>query len=251
MHPQFRNLDGSMLPASQHVVLEWVAWLSSIKQLHPKTIKSYITHLWSAHVDTNLPFFPCESPFLKHIIQGIKQYMGERECHPKMPITCNVLKRLLEATTHSSLASHLNFEAATTSAFSGFLRCKFTLQPAKAFDPSVHITRSCIKFMPSFHAPSYAILTIPSSKMDPFRKGMAITISSAPGAHTCTVAALKSLFAYCKQLPESPLFSKDNSSPLSRGNFISQVRSCEGYTTPYNESPFPGALLVTMATTTT
>ena len=27
--------------------------------------------------------------------------------------------------------------------------------------------------------------------------------------------------------------------------------NCEGYTTPYNNSPFPGALLVTMATTTT
>src|SRR5882724_293409 len=27
--------------------------------------------------------------------------------------------------------------------------------------------------------------------------------------------------------------------------------SCEGYTTPYNESPFPGMLLVTMATTKT
>src|SRR5882724_11187395 len=27
--------------------------------------------------------------------------------------------------------------------------------------------------------------------------------------------------------------------------------ACEGYTTPYNESPFPGALTVMMATTTT
>ena len=26
---------------------------------------------------------------------------------------------------------------------------------------------------------------------------------------------------------------------------------CEGYTTPYNKSPFPGVLLVMMATTTT
>ena len=111
-----------------------------------------------------------------------------------MPITCDVLKRLLDAVMHSSLASHLNFEAAATSAFSGFLRCgEFTIQPAKAFDPSVHITRSCIKFMLSIQAPSYVVLTIPSSKMDPFRKGMAINITSTPRAHTCAVTALKSL----------------------------------------------------------
>jgi len=30
-----------------------------------------------------------------------------------------------------------------------------------------------------------------------------------------------------------------------------QARHCEGYTPPYNESTFPGALPVTMATTTT
>jgi len=33
--------------------------------------------------------------------------------------------------------------------------------------------------------------------------------------------------------------------------FISLTNSCEGYTTPYNESPFPGALPAMMATTTT
>src|SRR5882724_8975378 len=113
MHPQFRKPDSSMLPASQNVVLKYVTWLGSVKWLQPKTIKSYVTHLQSAHIDANLPFFPCESPLLQCIIQGIKWYMGEREHHPKMPIICNVLKRLLDATTHSSLAGHLNFEAAT------------------------------------------------------------------------------------------------------------------------------------------
>jgi len=65
------------------------------------------------------------------------------------------------------------------------------------------------------HALSYVVLTVLSSKMDPFRKGVTITIASAPGAHTCAVAALKSLFRYCEWPPKSPLFSKDNGSPLS------------------------------------
>jgi len=54
---------------------------------------------------------------------------------------------------------------------------------------------------------------------------MAITITSASGVHTCTVTALKILFGYCEWSPKSPLFSKDDSSPLSRGHIISQVKS--------------------------
>jgi len=45
LYPQFRNPDGSILPASQAALLEWVAWLGGVKRLQPKMIKSYITHL--------------------------------------------------------------------------------------------------------------------------------------------------------------------------------------------------------------
>jgi len=48
--------------------LKWVAWLRGVKQLQPKTIKSYIMHLHSAHVDADLPFSACESPMLQRII---------------------------------------------------------------------------------------------------------------------------------------------------------------------------------------
>src|SRR5882724_7652477 len=72
MHPQFRNTDRSDLPASQTAILEWVGWLGGTKRLQPKTIKSYITHLRSAHVDADLPFSTCESPMLQRLIWGIK-----------------------------------------------------------------------------------------------------------------------------------------------------------------------------------
>ena len=121
LYPQFRNADGSILPVSQTAILEWVTWLGGIKRLQPKTIKSYITHLQSAHVDANLPFSACKSPLLQRVICGIKRFMGKRECNPKLPITCDTLKKLLKATTHASMFGQLNFEAPTTSAFSGFL----------------------------------------------------------------------------------------------------------------------------------
>ena len=65
LYPLFRSTDGSMLPASQTAILEWVAWLGGAKKLQPKTIKSYITHLWSAHIDADLPFSACESPLFQ------------------------------------------------------------------------------------------------------------------------------------------------------------------------------------------
>jgi len=37
---------------------------------------------------------------------------------------------------------------------------------------------------------------------------------------------------------------------LDGGKTGMDERKCEGYTTPYNNSPFPGALLVMMSTTT-
>src|SRR5882724_11932557 len=75
LHPQFRNSNGSILPVSQSALLEWVAWLGGIRGIQPKTIKSYIAHLRSAHVDANLHFSACESLLLQCIIWGIKIYM--------------------------------------------------------------------------------------------------------------------------------------------------------------------------------
>src|SRR5467141_2453760 len=84
--------------------------------------------------------------------------------------------------------------------------------------------RSCVQFFPSLESPSHIILTVPSSKTDPFRKGVAITIASAPGAWTCTVYELKGLFQYDPHPQESPLFTQDDGAPISRGHFISKVR---------------------------
>jgi len=152
--------------------------------------------------------------------------MGERDRNPKLPITREVLACILASATHPTLSSKLNMEAAVTTAFAGFLRCgEFTIQASKAFDPSIHITRSCVQFMPSIAAPSHIVITIPSSKTDPFRKGVAITIASAPGAHTCAVSALKALFEFVERPPESPLFLQDDDTPMSRGFFISRLRA--------------------------
>src|SRR5882724_6981822 len=152
--------------------------------------------------------------------------MGERERSPKLPITHDVLTCKLASASHLNLSGRLNFEAATTTAFSGFLRCReFTMHSGRNFDPSIHLTRSSMEFILSIMALSHVVLTVPASKTDPFRKGIAITITRTPGAHTCTVAALKNLYEYIEWPPESPLFTQDDGAPLSRNSFIGLLRS--------------------------
>src|SRR5882724_3076389 len=163
---------------------------------------------------------------LQCLIRGIKRYMGEHERSPKLPITHDVLARILTSATHPNLSGRLNFEAAMTTAFSGFLRCgEFTTHSGRNFDPSIHLTRSSVQFVPSIIMPSHVVLTMSASKTDPFRKGVTITIASAPGACTCAVAALKSLFEYIEHPPESPLFTQDDGTLLARNSFISLLRS--------------------------
>ena len=225
MHPQFRNSDGSNLPVSQTAILEWVGWLGGMKQLQPKTIKSYVTHLRAAHIDTDLPFATCKSPLLQRLILGIKWFTGEWERNPKLPITCDILREILEAATHSSQLGKRNFEASMALSFSTFLRCReFTIPAGKKFNPAIHLTTNVIKFVPSFELPSNVVLTLPSSKTDPFRKGLDILISQEPGTCTCAVAALQSLFRHSHKPPGSALFTQDDRSPLSRSNFISGIK---------------------------
>jgi len=100
LYPQFMNADSSIFPASQATLLEWVAWLGGAKRLQPKAIKSYVTHLQSAHMDAGLSFSACEFPMLQNIIRGIKRYIGECEHTPKLPITHNVLMSILASAAH-------------------------------------------------------------------------------------------------------------------------------------------------------
>lgn len=68
-------------------------------------------------------------------------------------------------------------------------------------------------------------LTLPSSKTDPFHKGVSILIARAPAASTCAVPALRHLFLSDPQLLSALLFSDIvASSPLTRNTFIKTLK---------------------------
>jgi len=90
------------------------------------------------------------------------------------------------------------------------------IQTGKAFNPSMHIMRSSIQFIPSItvHHMSHHC---PILKDRPLQKRVAITIASTPGACTCAITALKALFEFVGQLPKSPFFMQVDGAPLFMG----------------------------------
>jgi len=85
--PQFRNSDGSILPASQGALPEWVSWLGGVRRIQPKPSNRTSPPAVSTR-GRRPPFSACESPLLQRVIRGIKRYMGERDRNP----SCNHMR---------------------------------------------------------------------------------------------------------------------------------------------------------------
>ena len=206
--------------------MEWAASLG-IRGLQPKTIKSYLSSVRSLHVDSDLPFTVCEAPVVQRLLRGIKRFHGERDRNPKLPITLDILRKLCMQLSESQAAFDHTMKAAMSLAFAGFLRCgEFTIGKNTAFNPSVHLTRSSVKFLPDMATATSILLSLPASKTDPFRKGVTILIAAAPGIITCPVAALRQIFHGDPGTPSCPLFSGlEAGSALSRDLFIAKLKS--------------------------
>ncbi|GLB36092.1 hypothetical protein LshimejAT787_0303800 [Lyophyllum shimeji] len=232
------NDDGSILPASQHAILGWVASLGG--RVQPKTIKQYLTHVKSMHTDLDLPFTAVESPLVQRLFRGIKRFHGERDRKPKMPITLPILHDLLAQLRPDSNHSHTVIYAACCLAYAGLLRCgEFTTKKGE-FDPSVNLSKRCVQFFPDYDNATSIVLHLPASKTDPFRKGIAVHIAAAPGKPTCPVAALKRMYAAGadKDL-DAPLFSGPNGKSLTRSFFIQSIREAL-FNAGYNPNLFAG-----------
>ncbi|KAL7278212.1 hypothetical protein ACG7TL_008187 [Trametes sanguinea] len=226
LRPALLNADGTFLPASQRAIMEWVAFLGG-RSLQPKTIKSYLTSVRSLHVDADLPWTACESLVVQRLIRGIKRFHGEQARNPKLPITIDLLRRLCESLLDDCLST-VSFRAAITLAFAGFLRCgEFTVDKPTSYDPISHLSRGSVQFLPSASAPTHLVLSLPSSKTDPFRKGVSILIAAAPDAVTCPINALCRLYQLHPQPHNAPLLPAldDIAAPLTRPQFITQLKA--------------------------
>ena len=160
---------------------------------------------------------------LQRILRGIKIFHAARETEPRerLPITRDILLRLtteLDQNTHEGATFH----AAFCLAFAAFLRIgEFTWSNSEWLSDGDfkqwHITRNSIRFHPPGQRPDRLYLTLPTSKTDPFRRGITLTIAAAAQepsddphsdtCKTCAVAALYRLLDKWPAPPHTPLFS--------------------------------------------
>ena len=191
------------IPTAPLILIEWCAFLADTRKLPHKTIKGYLTAVKSAHIDrgvSRLDVF--QHPVLQRLVRGIKKQQGGHTRRERLPITNDVLVKLIkefDTTTEFGATMH----AAFCLAHAGFLRVgEFTYGQADLepdFDKH-HVTRSCLKFRDGSLE-----LYIPASKTDAFREGVTLKIAAAPG-DACPVQSLKNLYSRVPALPQAPLF---------------------------------------------
>ncbi|KAJ1028830.1 hypothetical protein NDA18_002855 [Ustilago nuda] len=70
---------------------------------------------------------------------------------------------------------------------------------------------------------SYATVTIPASKTDPFQQGATLITPAVP-LSTCTISALR---VVCRSRPpSSPLLFLDSNRPFDRSSFVATLHQC-------------------------
>lgn len=216
--------DSPTLPASEAAVLHWISVLAG--RVQPKTIKSYLSHLRSLHVDLGLDFHITESPVVQRVIRGIKKVHGEKAKRDRLPITLAILRLFLQQLSPETNSTHCVLTAAYTLAFAAFMRCgEFTFPSAKTpVNAGIHLTRRSITFIPSIEDATHVELNMPASKTDPFRMGVTILVSAAPGASTCPVTALTRLYRLLPLDSGASLFERPGSLLFTRSFLIESLR---------------------------
>ena len=173
-----------------------------------------------------------------------KSIHAAREAAPvreRLPITRDILLRLLEFLDQRSYRGATLY-AAFCLAFAAFLRIgEFTWEahqwaPGDSDFASWHATRRSIAFGPTDsddHHPDRLFFTLPTSKTDPFRQGVTITIAAANDS-ACAVSALHLLFTRWPSPPETPLFTLrhwhhelgQNPTAFDRRTVVNELRGC-------------------------
>ena len=208
-------------PATLTSLASWISAMGN-RQLRAKTIKNYMSGIRSLHIDRgydDLELF--RHPVLQRIVAGIKRKNGDPDTRERLPITRDLLLKLL-ATLDQANQAQATLHAAYCLAFAAFLRAgEITYSQSEAQDPNFsdwHVTRRSVHLHPN-----KLYLSLPSSKTDPFRRGITLTIA-ATGDDACAVSSLRNLFFRFPLPPTAPLFQTFNNS-FSREYFISALRS--------------------------
>ncbi|SPO32044.1 uncharacterized protein UTRI_02601 [Ustilago trichophora] len=206
-------------PSSETLLIEWVAAQHLANKTYG-TVKRDLAIIKSWHIDLGLSTVVFDSERLARVVRGLKRVVGAPLPVAKLAITLPLLRQLLRAlpTVCPSPHNRRMFRAAFCLAFACFLRSGELTWEAQNTDNMLTVGSVCFASDRSF-----ATITIPASKTDPFRQGATLT-APAVLLSTCAVTALD---VVCRSRPSSaPLFILEDSKPFDRSCFVDTLRRC-------------------------
>lgn len=224
----FLAMSGVIFPQSQlpmlteDTLIYFVTYCHSFLKLKWNTIKLYLAGIrfHYLHAGHSNPFQSVDR--LQCIIRAVKRLQSQT-IKPRQPLNFAILMQICDL-LHKGVFSpviDLTLECMCLVAFFGFLRCsEFTVRSLSCLTPCLRIRD--IKFSSDN---SMFILTLTSSKADPFRQG--VEISFFPNNRCCPVSCM---LKYLNELrrdsnnSNAPLFVDSQQRPFSRELFLSYLR---------------------------
>jgi hypothetical protein len=197
-------------------ITDWIA--SIVSSVKPVTAKGYVNALRSTHIENGWSDASFSDPRIDLVIRGAKRVYGEGKRLLRLPLTEDILLRLLPLVPSDH--DGLNLRAAICVGFAGFLRSgEFTWD---LWDPETSPRRLLAHQHILLHVDS-AVITLPSSKTDPFAHGTTIYLAGRPGSPLCPVSALRALTHEHPAPPNAPVFSRLMGA-FSKPYFIGKLR---------------------------
>ena len=174
-------------------LIEWLCSLAGT--VKTKTLKLYLAGIRSYQLHLGIDCSAFSDPRLERTIQGIKRNHIEPERRSRTPLTRPYLLQHLASLSFPS-CDNLVLRVAFTLAFAGFLRVgEFTYKAADTdLGPSFSswfLIKSSIRIR---RDGAHMEVVLPSSKTDPFRKGITLVIA-ATNDTGCPVHAMKAFQA--------------------------------------------------------
>ncbi|XP_021346291.1 uncharacterized protein LOC110445819 [Mizuhopecten yessoensis] len=214
-----------MPPVSELLLMNFAAHCHQQLKLRYSTIKLYlcgIRHFFLSSA-VECPLYTQNSNFarLQLVMNGIKRMDGRPKL-ARYPVTFPVLHALCTRLRKGVFNIKLDrmMETACVVAFFGFLRCgEFTCM--NSFDPTTNLCVSDIT-----RADDHTILSLKTSKTDPFRKGVHIRLfcTSKSVCPKCILDKYISTRYREGATSTDALFVATNGQPLTRNVFIGMLR---------------------------
>ena len=219
--------EQSSLPnINEDVLIYFVSYCHSRLKLKWTTIKLYLAGIRFYYLQAGYqnPFSAVDR--LQCIIRGIKRSQ-QAQSKPRLPIDIKIIANMCNLLQKGVFSPHIDktMECMCLLAFYGFLRCsEFTVQSINS--PHSFIRICDISFS---NNNTMFMLTLLSSKTDPFRKG--VQISYFKKSKLCPVTCMLSYICnYRRQAFNStaPLFVDGLNQPFNRQQFIYYLRQILG-----------------------